>query len=139
MSGSFALEEVVLARLRPGEDERYLLDDEGELAEVLAAVLGTPAAWPEVRRALQLCVALQTRLGSAGAAAQLKAVLSQDPRVVALIEKNLIASGGVEELRGFLELQGRQIALRAPNVNEEPPPHTVRLEALRPRTKGWIR
>lgn len=139
MSSSSAIEEVVLARLRPGEDEPYVFDGELELQEVLAAVLGGPAAWPEVRRALQLCVALERRLGSPTAAAQIKAALSQDPRVVALIEKNLSANGGVEELRGFLERQGRELALRAPNLNDGPPPDTVRLGALRPQARGWLR
>lgn len=128
-----------MARLRPGQAEPYVLEDEGGLAGVVAAVLGAPDAWPEVRRALQLCVALETRLGSATAASRIKAVLSEEPRALGLIERQLITARSVDELRGFLEQQGRDAELRAPSLNDPPPPDTVKLEALRPRTRGWIR
>lgn len=135
----FRFEEVVLAQLARDDRETYELDDGGELADSLSVILDAPDAWPEVRRALELCVALEARLGSPSAAARIKDVLRSDPRAVALIQKHLIAVRGVDELRGFLEQQGREVVLRAPSFSAEPPPHTVRLETLRPQTKGWIR
>lgn len=126
------LERVLLGQLQPGQEERFVLPESGRLAvaRTLAQLRASADPWPEVRRALALKVALETRLGSPSVGAALSSLLRAEPALVDLIRRHLLKARAIDEVRAFQEQEDREEALAAPRHDAPPPPRSVRLASF---------
>src|SRR5687767_3331694 len=135
-----AVEQVILAALRRGSEQRYELDLEGarRIALVIQSVLDRPNAIAELRRTLEIAAALRRELGSPAAADALEQVLRENQTAVGMIALHLIKSGALDETRAFRAREGRQEPLAAPDDRIEE--DTVKLaEFLDPASCGRVR
>ena len=102
------------------EAERFVLPPEklDLLGDVLAEAVAGDRGAEEVKRALQLIVALRTTLGAPAASAQIAALLSAIPEARPHLEALGASEARAEDARRFLEQEGRAAPLVAPSVEE---------------------
>lgn len=123
------IERAVLDSLTRGERERFALVPHraGAVKVALRASLQSKAAVAEVRRLLQLIVALDTTLQSPTAAEGLREIVRADPDAVALIQAQLGSADGLSAVRRFAAQQGQVHALSAPMIDDARPANSLKI------------
>lgn len=97
------------------------------LRRILAQALSGPDAWSEIRRWLQLSVAMEGRLASPAVAEVMRRLLRETPGGVALVRRHLLKAGAIDEVRAFLKREARSETPTAPMHDRSTPNHSVRL------------
>ncbi len=97
------------------------------LRRILEQALSGPEAWSEIRRWLQLSVAMEGRLASPQVAQVMRRLLREAPKGVELVRQHLLKAGAIDEVRAFLKSEARSDTPTAPMHDRSAPSHTVRL------------
>lgn len=100
------------------------------LRRILEQTLRGPEPWSEVRRWLQLSVAMDSSLASPQVAEVMRRLLREAPGAVALVRRHLLKAGAIDEVRTFLRSEARSETRTAPMFDREAPARTVRLAAF---------
>lgn len=123
------LERALIGRLLPDGEGGYRLADHElpALQRLLEKALAGPEAWSEIRRWLQLSVAMEGALASPQVAQAMRRLLREAPGGVALVRRHLLKAGAIDEVRAFLRSEARSETPTAPMHDREAPNHTLRL------------
>ncbi len=121
-----------MQHLTTGRSERFELTQSGfeAMADVMESVVQSPSARAEVRRALQLIVALRSTLDSPAAANLLAVVVANATGIRPHLEA---LSGGAQmrdTARAFLQQEGRSMPLVAPKVASPRDPKGLQVKDL---------
>lgn len=126
------IELAILNALQKAKKEPYELPRWAfpQLRHALAEALMSPEAEHELRRVLELAVALDEQMRSPTAAQALLELVGDEPLARVLIEDGVLKTGAIDETRRFLEQEGRAEALTAPRQDAGPKPEGMRLSQL---------
>ena len=113
-------EQALGQHLVSGESERFALPSDAleQLGQVLADAVAGARGRQEVKRALQLIIALRTTLESPTASARVADLLRSAPDAMPHLQALGASADRSEEARRFLEQDGRAAPLVAPTVEE---------------------
>ena len=115
------IEQAVLNALERGSSEDYELPAHRRdplAAAVQRAAVG-PDAVAEMQRLLELTSALAGELNSLTAAEAIREMIRDCPEALNVVRTHILRDDAADEVRSFLEREGRAVPLKAPKVDDQ--------------------